>query len=247
MPLNITEDIIENDTVRIFEDGSGTVIVEDKINGTQVALNEDVELADIASHLAASDNPHTTTLEQARDEDNQLSGPVDADGNALTSVGTLGVNNLIVGDKIAEASTLVSDDITDLEGDGLTLDSASLAVALAASGGLQLSSGALAVKPDDFAGALLSDDENDNLAVDESDIDHDEIDQATVSAGDHHAQDHAERHGAGGDDELATALRYDPQSEPSTPDAGVVRWYDADTDAFKAKFDDGSTITLAER
>lgn len=57
---------------------------------------------------------------------------------------------------------------------------------------------------------------------------------------------HSTRHGYGGDDELATALKYDPQSEPSTPTDGVVRWYDSTDDAFKAKFSDGSIVTIAQ-
>lgn len=57
---------------------------------------------------------------------------------------------------------------------------------------------------------------------------------------------HSSRHGYGGADELATALKYDPQAEPSTPTDGVVRWYDETADAFKAKFSDGSSVTIAQ-
>lgn len=57
---------------------------------------------------------------------------------------------------------------------------------------------------------------------------------------------HSTRHGYGGSDELATALKYEPESEPSTPTDGVVRWYDSTEDAFKAKFSDGSSVTIAE-
>jgi hypothetical protein len=105
----------------------------------------------------------------------------------------------------------------------------------------------LDVEPADVAGTLLSDDGSDALAVDESNIDHDNIDQSTVSADDHHDRDHSARHGVGANDELATALRYEPQSEPSTPTSGVVRWYDSTDDAFRVKFDDGATATLAEK
>jgi hypothetical protein len=159
-------------------------------------------------------------------------------------------DNIIL--KLASGKTVVIDS-DGLRADGINLgegvedDGDALAAALAASGGLKFSSGAIAVDPADIAGALLSDDGSDNLAVDESDIGHDSIDQSTVDADDHHDEDHAARHGAGGDDELATALRYEPESEPPTPDAGVVRWYDSGTDAFRAKFDDGSTVTLAEQ
>jgi len=132
-------------------------------------------------------------------------------------------------------------------GEGVEDDGDALAAALAASGGLTFASGAIAVEPADIAGALLQDDGSDNLAVDESSIDHDSIDQATVAPDDHHAQNHQSRHGISGADELATALRYQPEPEPSTPASGVVRWYDSGTDAFKAKFDDGSTVTLAEK
>jgi hypothetical protein len=182
--------------------------------------------------------------------DQSLVPETDGDGNVgrpSKPWGAVDANDLVVRDKIAAASALVSGDLTDFEGDGLTLDSASLAAALAASGGLKFASGDIAVNPADFAGALLQDDGSDNLAVDESSIDHDSIDQTTVSADDHHAQDHQSRHGIGGADELATALRYAPESEPPTPTSGVVRWYDSSADAFKAKFDDGSTVTLAEK
>jgi len=154
--------------------------------------------------------------------------------------------------KLASGETVVIDS-NGLRAGGINLgagaedDGDALAASLAASGGLTFVSGAIAVEPADFAGALLSDDGSDNLAVDESSIDHDSIDQATVAPDDHHAQDHQSRHGAGDADELATALRYAPESEPSTPTSGVVRWYDSGTDAFKAKFDDGSTVTLAEK
>jgi hypothetical protein len=160
---------------------------------------------------------------------------------------TVTADDVTVRDKIDGASGVVSGDLTDFEGDGLTLAGSSLAAALATSGGLKIESGGIAVEPADVAGTLLDDDGSDNLAVDESNIDHDEIDQATVSPDDHHAQDHQSRHGLGGDDELATALRYKPEQEPSTPDTGVVRWYDQGTDAFKVKFDDGAVVTVAEK
>jgi len=142
---------------------------------------------------------------------------------------------------------VVSGDLADFEGDGLALDGTSLAAALHASGGLKFESGDIAVEPADVAGTLLQDDGSDNLEVDESGIDHDAIDQATVDADDHHPEDHQSRHGFGGDDELSTALRYVPEAEPATPASGVVRWYDQGTDAFRAKFDDGSVVTLAEK
>jgi len=58
---------------------------------------------------------------------------------------------------------------------------------------------------------------------------------------------HAQEHGYEGDDELATALKYDPQAEPATPTDGCVRWYDSTEDAYKVKFDDGTSVTVAER
>ena len=72
-------------------------------------------------------------------------------------------------------------------------------------------------------------------------------DIANIGADDHHARDHAGRHGFGNADELATALRYEPEAEPSTPSTGVVRWYDNTADAFKAKFDDGTSVALAQK
>ena len=232
MPLNITEDVIENDTVRIFEDGTGTVIIEDKISGSQVALNDDIELADVASHLAAGDNPHATTLEQARAEDNQLSGPVDVgddiatpDGTTIWDSATGVVPRAQLGGPASSLSAYPLSLAADTEASAYPLANADLAnsnVAVEAGAGLTTTnvtiglggSATIAVEPADFAGALLSDDGADNLQVDESDIDHDNIDQSTVDADDHHDEDHAERHGAGGDDELATALRYGPEGEP---------------------------------
>ena len=57
---------------------------------------------------------------------------------------------------------------------------------------------------------------------------------------------HAGRHGHQETDELATALRYEPQGEPETPESGCVRWYDDTADAYKVKFSDGSAITVGE-
>jgi len=89
MTFTIDSDVIETDKFKAFEDGSGNVVLEDKVNGNQITLNDDVTMADVASHLTTGDNPHTTTLEQARSEGNQLSGPVDAGGNDLTNIGAL--------------------------------------------------------------------------------------------------------------------------------------------------------------
>lgn len=94
MTLNIDSDVIETDKIKAYEDSTGTVVLEDKVNDNQVELDDDVTMADVASHLAAGDNPHTTTLEQARSEDNQLSGAVDADGNDVTNVAVLGADSL---------------------------------------------------------------------------------------------------------------------------------------------------------
>jgi len=98
MTLTIDSDIIETDKIKAYEDSDGTVVLEDKVNDNQLELNDDVVLADVASHLVAGDNPHTTTLEQARSEDNQLSGAVDAGGNDLTSVGALGAGDAQIGE-----------------------------------------------------------------------------------------------------------------------------------------------------
>ena len=57
---------------------------------------------------------------------------------------------------------------------------------------------------------------------------------------------HSDTHGYGGTDELGTALKYDPESEPTTPTDGCVRWYDATDDAFKVKFSDGGVVTVAQ-
>jgi len=134
---------------------------------------------------------------------------------------------------------------TSLENDSVTVNSG---VGLKGGGSVSLgSSTTLDIEPGDFAGTLLSDDGSDNLQVDEGAISHDGIDQTTVSANDHHAQDHAERHGFGNNDELSTRLRYRPQAEPPTPSTGVVRWYDQNSDSFKAKFDDGTSVTLAQK
>ena len=78
----------------------------------------------------------------------------------------------------------------------------------------------------------------------------DEISVAGLSGDLADAQDpkaHSETHGFEGADELATALRYEPEAEPATPTSGCVRWYDETEAAYKAKFDDGETVTLAEK
>jgi len=37
-------------------------------------------------------------------------------------------------------------------------------------------------------------------------------------------------------------------AEPATPATGeVARWYDTTGEAYKAKFDDGSTVTIAQK
>lgn len=38
-----------------------------------------------------------------------------------------------------------------------------------------------------------------------------------------------------------------PEPEPATPTSGCVRWYDETENAYKVKFDDGATVTIAER
>jgi len=158
----------------------------------------------------------------------------DLDGKDLTD----GSNTVYSGaNGYVPQAILERDSLTVNANDGLT-------------GGGTVSLGSTAVinvDPAQFAGALLSEDGSNNLTVDESNIDHDEIDQSTVTANDHHARDHATRHGFDDSDELTTALRYEPEAEPSAPDNGVVRWYDESTDAFMAKFDDGATIVLAEK
>ena len=73
--------------------------------------------------------------------------------------------------------------------------------------------------------------------------------QLTADEWDAHVQDqknHKDRHGYEGSDELATALKYDPESEPNTPADGCVRWYDETDDAYKVKFSDGNSITVGE-
>lgn len=60
-------------------------------------------------------------------------------------------------------------------------------------------------------------------------------------------KEHSTDHGFGGADELATALRYEPQSEPGTPTSGCVRWYDEIEDAYKVKFDNGESITVGAK
>jgi len=94
MSFTIDSDVVETDKIKAYEDDSGNIILEDKVNKNQITLNEDVTMADVASHLITGDNPHATSLEQARSEDNQLSGPVDAGGNDITAVGALGADSI---------------------------------------------------------------------------------------------------------------------------------------------------------
>lgn len=115
------------------------------------------------------------------------------------------------------------------------------------------------------------DDANDTLTVDTSSLNEEEVEdavaalieggsQVTVSYDDANStltisidaptqsefDTHSSRHGYEGADELATALKYDPESEPTTPTDGCVRWYDSTDDAFKVKFSDGGIVTLAQ-
>jgi hypothetical protein len=92
--FTIDSNTVETEKIKAFEDGNGNVVIEDKVNDTQITLNDDVSMADVASHIVADGNPHATTLEQARSEDNQLSGPVDADGNDVENVGAVDVDQL---------------------------------------------------------------------------------------------------------------------------------------------------------
>jgi hypothetical protein len=107
----LDEQLFETDNIKAYEDSAGTVILEDTVNGNQLELDDDVTMGDVASHLVADTNPHTTTLEQARSEDNQLSGPVDAGGNDLTNVGTADaevLNNTSIATDGGHLETLVS-------------------------------------------------------------------------------------------------------------------------------------------
>jgi len=76
--------------------GTIAVTIADAAAGVDVSVTGGLPDA-VTSHLVATDNPHTTTLEQARSEDNQLSGPVDADGNDLTNVGAVGTESAAIG------------------------------------------------------------------------------------------------------------------------------------------------------
>jgi hypothetical protein len=97
MPFNIDTDVVETDKIKLYEDSNGTVILEDKSGGNQLELDDDVTLASVTSHLVAGGNPHATTLEQARSEDKQLSGSVDAGGNDVTNVGALDTEEADIG------------------------------------------------------------------------------------------------------------------------------------------------------
>jgi hypothetical protein len=57
-------------------------------NGATESLND---LAELTAHTGAVNNPHTTTLELARQAGDTLAGPIDMGGNAITSLGA-GVN-----------------------------------------------------------------------------------------------------------------------------------------------------------
>ena len=42
-------------------------------------------------------------------------------------------------------------------------------------------------------------------------------------------------------------VKYEPQPEPDTPENGCVRWYDETDDAYRIKFADGETVTIAQQ
>jgi len=59
-------------------------------------LDQDIDgvQSNLDGHVGDTDNPHLTTLEEARVESNTLSGPVDHGGNDINSVGTASVGAL---------------------------------------------------------------------------------------------------------------------------------------------------------
>jgi len=59
-----------------------------KLRGHINGVNRDLLLdIDLTNHINAT-NPHDVTLEQARSEDNQIAGDIDADGNTIINLGT---------------------------------------------------------------------------------------------------------------------------------------------------------------
>jgi hypothetical protein len=116
MTISFKDETVETDGFKLFKDDSGTVILEDKTNDNQVELDDDVTMADVASHLASDTNPHTTTLEQVRAENNQLFGPVNAAGNDLTNIGAASAEDVVTEDTPfadVRAFGAVGDGVTD--------------------------------------------------------------------------------------------------------------------------------------
>jgi len=130
------------------------------------------------------------------------------------------VDNLLVGGTNITTSYDDANDTLTIDTSGLNEEEVEDAVAALIEGGSQVT--------------VSYDDANNTLTI--------SVDAPTQSEFDSHAT----RHGYEGADELATALKYAPESEPTTPADGCVRWYDSTDDAFKVKFSDGGIITVAQ-
>jgi len=130
------------------------------------------------------------------------------------------VDNLLVGGTNITTSYDDANDTLTIDTSGLNEEEVEDAVAALIEGGSQVT--------------VSYDDANNTLTI--------SIDAPTQSEFDTHSS----RHGYEGADELATALKYAPESEPTTPTDGCVRWYDSTDDAFKVKFSDGGIITVAQ-
>lgn len=246
--VNFASDLI------VTDDGDGTVTIdastsssytdEDAQDAVGGILSTQFTYDDATPAINLDPHENTSDVHHAKYTDSEAVSAVESGNidfqNAVTIQADLddGTNTIY-----SQTSNWIPQ--ARLENDSVTITSGN---GLKNGGSVSLGgSTTLDVEPSDFAGGLLSDDGSDNLQVNESNISHDGIDQSTVNADDHHAQDHSSRHGYNNADELSTALRYEPESEPSTPTSGVVRWYDSTEDALKAKFDDGTTATIAQK
>lgn len=172
------------DSVQAATDGAnvdlGSASDPNPIDGVTLADGDRVLLKDqtdatengIYDSVTATD-PTTWTRSADADEDAEVTAGL----FTFVEAGTVNNNRGFV---------LTTNDPITVGTTALTFTQFSGAGQITAGDGLTKTADTLNIAPADFVGALLSVDGNGDIQVDEGDIDHDAIDQSTVSPDDHH-------------------------------------------------------------
>lgn len=88
----------------ISVDGLSGVLADDQPPQSHDNDAHDVDFAldsDLSDHVDDTGNPHETTLEQARSEDNTLSGNINFSGNDASNVGSIDADEGTYADKLS--------------------------------------------------------------------------------------------------------------------------------------------------